>query len=167
MVAAACRIRCDHTVDVANLGDPSLGVTKRFAVTYRFGAEPTGAAGGTRTLLFAAEASGQTVHLTCGAFDGNLGRLVGNYRTLVPDAIVPAASTATISLVDASTIKFTRSDGYSWHVTQTPDQRGTLQLEIVEGVQLFLGFSSVTITLDPDGNVRGLLRADGNFFARP
>ncbi len=80
---SACdgRGACDYTV--ANLGDPTPNVAKAFEVTYGCGAEPAGVPAGwdgppgTKTLRLAAEAGGQTVHLTCGAFDGNLARLVG------------------------------------------------------------------------------------------
>ena len=161
---------CDYTV--ANLGDPNPGVAKAFEVTYRCGAEPAGVPEGyarppaTKTLRLAAEAGGQTVHLTCGAFDGDLARFVGVNKSFVRDAVVPAVSTSTISLVDASTIKFTRDDGYSWNFTQTPDQQGTLQLKVLDGIPLTMGIYTQTLTLDPDGNVRGIRQADGAYFYR-
>ena len=170
---SACdgRGACDYTV--ANLGDPTPNVAKAFEVTYGCGAEPAGVPAGwdgppgTKTLRLAAEAGGQTVHLTCGAFDGDLARFVGRYRTIVYDSVVPAANLATISLVDPSTIKFTRDDGYSWNLTQTPDQQGTLQLKIINGVPLTMGIYTETLTLDPDGNVRGIRAADGAYYYRP
>ncbi len=50
--------------------------------------------------------------------DSLMAARVGTSRTLVSDPVVPAASNATV----------TRGDGDNWHLTQPPDQQGTLQL---------------------------------------
>ncbi len=92
--------------------------------------------------------------------------LVGNDSTLVPDPVVPAAANAIVTLVETSTVRFNRSDGYSWSLTQTAAQQGTLQLRILDGIPLGLGMQTESVSVSADGQVTGLLQEDGAYFAR-
>ena len=145
---SACdnRDTCDYTVDVGTLGDIDHGMAKAFSVSYRCGASPD-----IKTVSISAEANGQSVALQCAPI--SLTDMVGTWENRV-DAEAFAANpglSAQVTVVDASTLRFSRGDGVAFSLIRTADP---LVLDIgTDCIWYDLGWKTATLEVGPLGTV--------------
>ncbi len=145
---SACdnRDTCAYTVDVGTLGDIDHGMAKAFSVSYRCGASPD-----IKTVSISAEASGQSVALQCAPI--SLTDMVGTWEDR-GDAEAFAANpglSAQVTIVDASTLRFSRGDGVAFSLIRTADP---LVLDIgTDCIWYDLGWKTATLEVGPLGTV--------------
>ncbi len=145
---SACdnRDTCAYTVDVGTLGDIDHGMAKAFSVSYRCGASPN-----IKTVSISAEANGQSVALQCAPI--SLTDMVGTWEDR-GDAEAFAANpglSAQVTVVDASTLRFSRGDGVAFSLIRTADP---LVLDIgTDCIWYDLGWKTATLEVGPLGTV--------------
>ena len=145
---SACdnRDTCAYTVDVGTLGDIDHGMAKAFSVSYRCGASPN-----IKTVSISADANGQSVALQCAPI--SLTDMVGTWENRV-DAEAFAANpglSAQVTVVDASTLRFSRGDGIAFSLIRTADP---LVLDIgTDCIWYDLGWKTATLEVGPLGTV--------------